>query len=80
MSDRQMHTDTQEDRLGFAIGLVAGAVAGASLAMCFVPQPGSALRGQMGDSAKRLGRRASDSGRRFGNEVADVYARGEHVP
>ena len=75
-----MHTDTQEDRFGFAIGLVAGTLAGASLALCFVPQPGSALREQVGDSAKRLGRRASDSGRRFCNEVADVYARGAHVP
>lgn len=74
-----MNADTQE-RLGFAVGLVAGAFAGASLAMCLVPQSGSALRGQMGDSAKRLGRRAADSGRRFGNDFADVYARGEHVP
>jgi gas vesicle protein len=76
-----MNVDTQEQRHGgFKIGLVAGAVAGASLAMCLVPQSGSVLRGQVGDSAKRLGRRASDRGRKFGNEFADVYARGSHVP
>lgn len=75
-----MNADTHEHRLGFAIGLITGAVAGASLTMCFVPQSGSALRGQMGDSARRLSRQASDSGRRMGNEFADVYARGAHVP
>jgi gas vesicle protein len=76
-----MNVERQEHRLGgFTIGLVAGAVAGASLAMCLVPQSGSVLRGQMGDSAKRLGRRASDRGRRFGHDFADLYARASHVP
>jgi gas vesicle protein len=76
-----MNVHTQEQRRGaFKIGLVAGAVAGAGLAMCLVPQSGSALRGHVGDSAKRLGRRASDRGRKFGNEFAAVYARGAHVP
>ena len=75
-----MNDDTQEHRLGFAIGLIAGTVAGAGLAMCVAPQSGSDLRGQVEDSARRFGRRASDSGRRMSNEVADVYARGSHVP
>ena len=76
-----MNVNTQEQRLGgFKIGLVAGAVAGAGLAMCLVPQSGSVLRGQVGDSAKRLGKRATDRGRRFSEEFADVYARGAHVP
>ena len=75
-----MTGDTQEHRLGFAIGLIAGAFAGASLAMCLVPKSGSALRGQMGNSARRLGRRASDRGRQMGHEFTDVYARAAHVP
>lgn len=75
-----MHEDTPERRLGFAVGLIAGTVAGASLAMCLAPQSGSDLRGQVEDSARRIGRRASDGGRRMGREVADVYVRGSHVP
>lgn len=51
-------------RYRFAIGLLTGACVGAGLAMWLTPRAAAEMRKRMGDSAKRLGKRASDQYRR----------------
>ena len=45
---------------GFVIGLAAGTVVGAGLAMWLAPRSASELRERITDSARDFGRRASD--------------------
>lgn len=56
-----MEERTPEHReYGFMIGLLTGTLIGAGLAVWLVPRSSSELRHRMGDSARRLGQRASD--------------------
>jgi gas vesicle protein len=58
---------------GFAIGLAAGMFVGAGLAIWLAPRVASELRERITDSAKDIGRRASDhyedARHRFGKAV-----------
>ena len=45
---------------GFVIGLAAGAVVGAGLAMWLAPRSASELRERITDSTRNIGRRATD--------------------
>ena len=67
----------------FLIGLLAGTVVGAGLAIWFVPRLGSELRGRMSDSARELSRLASDRYRevsaRTEAAVEDLTTRGQAV-
>jgi len=56
-----MNAPTQEHRgHGFVIGLLTGTFVGAGLMMWFAPRTASELRERVTDSAKRLGKRASE--------------------
>jgi hypothetical protein len=66
-SHRQSHPP-----YGFAIGLAAGMVAGAGLAMWLAPRLPSELRERITDSAKNIGRRASDHYQQARTRVGDA--------
>ena len=83
----------QEPRdYGFVIGLFTGTLVGAGLMMWLAPRTASELRERATDSARRLGKRASEQYQQVGDavgeltrnaqsvrdEVADVVARGAH--
>jgi gas vesicle protein len=75
MTDMNAHT--QESRhYGFVIGLLMGTVAGAGLMMWLAPRTASELRQRMTDSARSLGKRASQqyqqASTRIGEAVADL--------
>jgi gas vesicle protein len=56
-----MNAPTQEHRgLGFVVGLLTGTFVGAGLMMWLAPRTASGLRERVTDSAKRLGKRASE--------------------
>ena len=56
-----MNPDTKEHRdYGFAIGLLTGTFVGAGLMMWLAPRMASEVRQRMADSAKGLGKRASE--------------------
>ena len=67
----------------FVIGLLTGAVVGAGLALWFAPEAASELRRRLTDSAKGLGRRASDqyqqASSRVGDAVDDLTRKGRGV-
>jgi len=58
----------------FLFGLIAGTVVGAGLTMWLAPRAASELRERVADSAKKLGKRASD----IRDEVAGAVATGAH--
>jgi gas vesicle protein len=68
---------------GFVIGLVAGTLVGAGLAMWLTPRSASALREQVADSARRLGQRASQEYRqassRLGEAVDELPRKADNV-
>ena len=45
---------------GFALGVVAGVVVGAGVALLFAPKPGRDLRHDLGESMGSLGRKVAD--------------------
>ena len=77
-------SDTQEHRIyGFAIGLLAGTFVGAGLAICFAPRSASELRERLTDSAKDLGKRASEqfqkTSHRVGEAIDGLSRKGQDV-
>src|SRR5271155_142789 len=76
-----IHARTQEQGdHGFAIGLLTGAFFGAGLAIWLVPRLASELRERLSDSARSLGKRASEqyqqASARVGEAVGDLPASG----
>jgi gas vesicle protein len=65
------------------IGLLTGTVAGAGLMMWLAPRTASELRQRMTDSARSLGKRASQqyqqASTRIGEAVADLTQKGQDV-
>ena len=79
-----MNTNTQEHSdYRFVIGLLTGAFVGAGLAMWFAPRMGPELRRQMTDSARNLGKLASDqyqqASTRVGHAVDEFARKGQAV-
>jgi gas vesicle protein len=79
-----MNAPTQEHRdYGFVIGLLTGTFVGAGLAMWFAPRLASELRERMTDSARSLGKRASDqyqqASARVGDAVDELARKGQGV-
>jgi gas vesicle protein len=79
-----MNTQTQQHPdYRFVIGLVTGTFVGASLAMWLTPRSASELRERMTDSARSLGRRASEqyqqASTRLGEAVDGLTRKGEGV-
>jgi gas vesicle protein len=79
-----MNAQTQEHRdYGFLIGLLTGTFVGAGLAIWLAPRLASELRERMTDSARTLGRQASERYRqastRVGDAVDDLTRKGQDV-
>ena len=79
-----MNAYTQPHRdHGFAMGLFTGAFVGAGLAVWLAPRLASELRERMIDSAKSLGKQASETyqqaGTRVGEAVDEVTRKGQGV-
>ena len=79
-----MNTLTQERRdYRFAIGLLAGALVGAGLAMGRAPRSASELRGRLTGSVRKLGKRASDryqeASTRVGGAVDELTRKGQGI-
>ncbi len=68
-----MNSDTQEPRpYGFLIGMMAGTVVGASLAMWLVPRATSELRERVTASARSLGNLVGQQHQRATASVATI--------
>ena len=79
-----MNEHTQEHRdYGFAIGLLTGTCVGAGLALWLVPRSAKELRKRMTDSARSLGKKASDeyqqASTRVGEAVDELTRKGQDV-
>jgi len=76
------NADAKESRhYGFMIGLVAGTVAGAGLMMWLAPRTASEVRKRVTDSAKNLGKQASEEYERVSTRVGhavDELSRNGH--
>jgi gas vesicle protein len=63
---------------GFALGIIAGVVVGAGVALLFAPKPGRDLRHDLGESMGNLGRRVADKyndlSKRAGAQMENVEA------
>ena len=71
-----MSADTQERRnYGFAIGMLAGAFVGAGVALWLAPRASSELRERMAESARSLGKQASNRYQQAGKRVAETVDR-----
>ena len=74
-SNNNTNSRTQERRdYGFVIGLVAGTVVGAGLLMWFAPRVRSELRQRASDSARSLGKKASERYQQASTGVGDAVA------
>jgi gas vesicle protein len=68
-----MNANTQERRdYGFVIGLLTGTVVGAGLMMWLAPRTASEVRQRMADSARNLGKRASEQYEQASARVGDA--------
>lgn len=68
-----MNAHTQEHRdYGFVIGMLAGTFVGAGLMMWLAPRMRSELRQRMTDSARSLGKRASEGYQQASTRVSEV--------
>lgn len=68
---------------GFGLGIVAGVVVGAGLALLFAPKAGTELRGELGQSVDTLRdavtRRYRDVATRAGVEIGNLQANVERA-
>ena len=68
---------------GFALGVIAGVVVGAGVALLFAPKPGRDLRQDLGEQMTHLGRAVKDKYRdlskRAGAQLENVEAGVQHT-
>ncbi len=64
---------------GFIMGLLTGTVLGAGLGMLFAPKSGSELRGQISDTATRVGSAASENYQKVADKAGNLAERGRGV-
>jgi gas vesicle protein len=73
----------QSNGVGFVFGLMAGTLVGAGLALWLTPGSASELRDRVTDSARALGKRASDgyddASARVGIAVDEIARKGNRV-
>jgi len=68
--------EREEGGGSFLMGLLAGTVLGAGLAMLFAPKSGSELRSQLGDQANKLRGAATDAYSQASDKVSQMVDRG----
>ena len=71
--------EREESGGSFLMGLLAGTVLGAGLAMLFAPKSGSELRSQIGDQAGRLRDAANDTYSQATEKVSQIMERGREA-
>jgi gas vesicle protein len=64
---------------GFMMGLLTGTVLGAGLGMLFAPKAGSELRGQLTDTASKVGNAASESYHKVAERAGDLKDKGREM-
>jgi gas vesicle protein len=64
---------------GFMMGLLTGTVLGAGLGMLFAPKSGSELRGQLSETASRMGNAASENYQKVADKATDLAQRGREM-
>jgi gas vesicle protein len=64
---------------GFMMGLLTGTVLGAGLGMLFAPKSGSELRGQLSETASKVGNAASESYQKVADKASDIAERGRDM-
>jgi len=64
---------------GFMVGLLTGTVLGAGLGILFAPKSGSELRGQISNTASRVGSAASDNYHKIADKASHLAERGREV-
>ena len=64
---------------GFMMGLLTGTVLGAGLGMLLAPKAGTELRWQLGEQARNLGSKATDSYRRASETATEWAERGREM-
>ena len=79
-----MNAHTQEHRdYGFVIGLLTGAAVGAGLALWLAPRSAAEIRERVTETARRLGKRASDeyehASTRVVEGVDELARKGQHI-
>jgi gas vesicle protein len=79
-----MESNSQQSHgLGFVLGLMAGTVVGAGLALLLAPRSAFELRDRAANSARALGKRASagfdEASGRVGNAVDELARKGNRV-
>jgi gas vesicle protein len=79
MADRNDRDERRGAGIGLVTGLLVGTVFGLGLGMLLAPKSGSELRGQIGDRAQNLRRRAVDQSRKAGERASEWAARGRHL-
>lgn len=79
MADGNDRDEHRGAGVGLVTGLLVGTVFGLGLGMLLAPKSGSELRGQIGEQAQNLRRRAVDQSRRAGERASEWAARGRHL-
>lgn len=67
-----MNAQVEEHHYGFVIGLAAGTLVGAGLALWLVPRAAAEVRQQASDTVKGLRKRASDQYQQASTRVGDA--------
>lgn len=63
----------------FGVGVAAGAAIGLALGLLLAPKRGAALRREIVEGSKELGRKAADGSRRVRAAAGDLASKGRHV-
>lgn len=79
MADSNDRDERRGAGVGLVTGLLVGTVFGLGLGMLLAPKSGSELRGQIGEQAQKLRRRAVDQSRKAGERASEWAARGRHL-
>lgn len=79
MADGHDRNERRGAGVGLATGLLVGAAVGLGLGMLLALKFGSEWRGQIGERAQRLRRRAVDQSRKAGERAGEWAARARHL-
>lgn len=64
---------------GFMMGLLTGTVLGAGLGMLFAPKSGSELRGQISETASKVGSAASEGYQKVADKASNLADKGRDM-
>ena len=76
MREADYNSNNRSHGSEFMLGVLCGAAVGAAVGLLLAPRAGSELRGQIADSAERIGRKAADTYSRASEAMNDIVSRG----